>query len=64
MILVKEIGKCEGFGVQNSGGFISPGRMGMYVPDPGQGLSQDLESGCLKLAIEELLGIQIFEGYH
>ena len=29
-----------------------------------QGLSQDLETGCLKLAIEKLLGVQIFEGYH
>ena len=28
-----------------------------------QGLSQDLETGCLKLAIEKFLGIQIFEGY-
>ena len=28
------------------------------------GLSQDLETGCLKLDIEKLLGIQIFEGYH
>ena len=30
----------------------------------GQGLSQDLETGCLKLAIEKLLGVQIFEGYY
>ena len=29
-----------------------------------QGLSQDLETGCLKLAIKKLLGIQIFEGDH
>ena len=29
-----------------------------------QGLSQDLETGCLKLAIEELLGVQIFEEDH
>ena len=30
----------------------------------GQGLSQDLETGCLKLAIVEFLGIQIFKGNH
>ena len=29
-----------------------------------QGLSQDLETGCLKLAIVKFLGIQIFRGYH
>ena len=27
-----------------------------------QGLSQDLETGCLKLAIVKLLGVQIFKG--
>ena len=32
--------------------------------DVTQGLSQDLETGCLKLAIEKLLGVQIFEGYY
>ena len=30
----------------------------------GQGLSQDLDTGCLKLAIVRFLGIQIFRGYH
>ena len=29
-----------------------------------QGLSQDLETGCLKLAIVNFLGIQIFKGDH
>ena len=29
-----------------------------------QGLSQDLESGCLKLAIVKYLGVQIFKGDH
>ena len=27
-----------------------------------QGLSQDLETGCLKLAIVKSLGVQIFKG--
>ena len=27
-----------------------------------QGLSQDLETGCLKLAIVKILGVQIFKG--
>ena len=29
-----------------------------------QGLSQDLETGCPKLAIVKFLGIQIFKGDH
>ena len=29
-----------------------------------QCLSQDLETGCLKLAVENLLGVQIFKGDH
>ena len=29
-----------------------------------QGLSQNLETGCLKLAIAKFLGIQIFKGEH
>ena len=29
-----------------------------------QGLSQDLETGCLKLAVVKFLGVQIFRGYH
>ena len=29
-----------------------------------QGLSQDLETGCLKLAISKFWGVQIFRGYH
>ena len=29
-----------------------------------QGLSQDLETGCLKLAIVKYLGVQIFKGDH
>ena len=29
-----------------------------------QGLSQDLETGCLKLAIVKFLGVQILRGYH
>ena len=29
-----------------------------------QGLSQYLESGCLKLAIVKSLGVQIFKGHH
>ena len=29
-----------------------------------QCLSQDLETGCLKLAVVKFLGIQIFKGYH
>ena len=29
-----------------------------------QGLSQDLETGCLKLAIVKCLGVQIFKGDH
>ena len=31
---------------------------------PSQGLSQDLETGCLKLAIVKFLGIHICRGYH
>ena len=30
----------------------------------GQGLSEDLETGCLKLAIVKFWGPQIFKGYH
>ena len=29
-----------------------------------QGLSQDLETGCLKLAIVTFLGVQMFKGDH
>ena len=29
-----------------------------------QGLSQDLETGCPKLAIVKILGVQIFKGDH
>ena len=29
-----------------------------------QGLSQELETGCLKLAIVKFLGVQIFKGDH
>ena len=29
-----------------------------------QGLSQDLETGCLKLAVVKFLGVQIFKGDH
>ena len=29
-----------------------------------QGLSQDLETGCPKLAVVKLLGVQIFKGDH
>ena len=29
-----------------------------------QGLSQDLETGCPKLAIVKFLGVQIFKGDH
>ena len=29
-----------------------------------QGLSQELETGCLKLAIVKSLGVQIFKGDH
>ena len=29
-----------------------------------QCLSQDLETGCLKLAVVKFLGAQIFKGYH
>ena len=29
-----------------------------------QGLSQDLETGCLKLAIITFLGVQMFKGDH
>ena len=29
-----------------------------------QGLSQELETGCLKLAIVKYLGVQIFKGNH
>ena len=29
-----------------------------------QGLSQDFETGCLKLAVVKCLGVQIFKGGH
>ena len=29
-----------------------------------QGLSQDLETGCLKLAVVNFLGVQFFKGNH
>ena len=32
--------------------------------DWSQGLSQDLETGSLKLAIVKYLGVQIFKGHH
>ena len=32
----------------------------LYEKHGQQGLSQDLETGCLKLAIEKHLGVQIF----
>ena len=31
---------------------------------PKQGLSQDLQTGCLKLAVVKSLGVQIFKGDH
>ena len=31
---------------------------------PDQCLSQDLETGCLKLAVVNFLGVQIFKGDH
>ena len=31
---------------------------------PGQCLSQDLETGCLKLAVVKFFGVQIFKGDH
>ena len=31
---------------------------------PNQYLSQDLETGCLKLAVVKFLGIEIFKGDH
>ena len=31
---------------------------------PTQCLSQDLETGCLKLAVVKSLGVQIFKGDH
>ena len=38
----------------------------LKVPNPNgcQGLSQDLETGCPKLAIVKYLGGQIFKGVH
>ena len=36
----------------------------LLLEDFDQGLSQDLETGCLKLAIVKYLGIQIFKGDH
>ena len=43
----------------------------MLVPDhyqkelhPPEGLSQELETGCLKLAIVKFWGVQIFKGGH
>ena len=35
-----------------------------YSKTLGQGLSQDLQTGCPKLAIGKYLGIQIFKGDH
>ena len=35
----------------------------MYITcEVGQGLSQDLETGCLKLAIDKFLGVQMSKG--
>ena len=37
----------------------------LFVNDSGpQCLSQDLETGCLKLAVVKFLGVQIFKGDH
>ena len=39
--------------------------VGRYILEHSDhGLSQDLEAGCLKLAIIKLLGVQIFKGDH
>ena len=37
--------------------------MRLYFPLP-QCLSQDVESGCLKLAVVKFLGVQFFKGDH
>ena len=34
------------------------------IKQQNQGLSQDLETGCIKLAVEKFLGVQIFKGDH
>ena len=39
-------------------------RYGVKKIPTNHGLSQDLETGCPKLAIVKLLGIQIFKGDH
>ena len=36
----------------------------VYMQDVSQCLSQDLETGCLKLAVVKSLGVQIFKGDH
>ena len=35
-----------------------------YLNFASQGLRQDLETGCLKLAVVKFLGVQIFKGDH
>ena len=42
--------------------FLAP--CGTAVFNPHQCLSQDLETGCLKLAVVKFLGVQIFKGDH
>ena len=41
-------------------------KIGIVCPNnaPSQCLSQDLETGCLKLAVVKFLGVQIFKGDH
>ena len=36
--------------------------MVLLIRHPNKCLSQDLETGCLKLAVGKVLGVQIFKG--
>ena len=44
--------------------FLQLLQLEIFIQTTSQGLSQDLETGCLKLAIVKYLGVQIFKGDH
>ena len=51
-------------GSRQPGLLVFSGESGLKVFIHHQGLGQDLETGCLKLAIVKSLGIQIYKGDH
>ena len=50
--------------IPSVGGFLFCLTLKKGSYEPSQCLSQDLETGCLKLAVVKSLGVQIFKGDH